>query len=177
MPRLFVRSCSTPRSALPVAEVGETHNKTHNTGVHEEKAPQRKSLQGFNFTESGRRDSNPRPPEPHTGLEGAKIRQNVAFTRCFGRPLLYQIDTKWPKCSMFLPHFLPHLSPASWITDLTLIRPRPGASQRRWALSPPVSPRWPIGTATQVQRNRGKLKSSETGDSRCVDPRPVRDPE
>src|SRR5438034_2954729 len=36
-------------------------------GQDEEKAPQRKSLQGLIFTQSGRRDLNPRPPEPHSG--------------------------------------------------------------------------------------------------------------
>src|SRR5438876_2269032 len=36
-------------------------------GQYEEKAPQRKSLQGLIFTQSGRRDLNPRPPEPHSG--------------------------------------------------------------------------------------------------------------
>src|SRR5437870_2713396 len=36
-------------------------------GAGEEKAPQRKSLQGLLFTQSGRRDLNPRPPEPHSG--------------------------------------------------------------------------------------------------------------
>ena len=43
------RVCATSgaRSALPVAEVEETHNKTHNTGVHEAEAPQRNSLQGL----------------------------------------------------------------------------------------------------------------------------------
>jgi hypothetical protein len=34
-------------------------------GDGEEKAPQQKSLQGLLFTQSGRRDLNPRPPEPH----------------------------------------------------------------------------------------------------------------
>src|SRR6266699_4493149 len=36
-------------------------------GATEEKAPQRKSLQSLIFTQSGRRDLNPRPPEPHSG--------------------------------------------------------------------------------------------------------------
>jgi hypothetical protein len=31
------------------------------------------------------------------------MQQNVVYTRCFGRPLLYQTDTKSAKCSMFLP--------------------------------------------------------------------------
>src|SRR5207249_5178130 len=39
----------------------------HCTGQCEEKAPQRKSLQSLIFTQSGRRDLNPRPPEPHSG--------------------------------------------------------------------------------------------------------------
>ena len=38
-----------------------THNKTHNTGAVEEKTPQRKSLQGLIFTQSGRRDLNALP--------------------------------------------------------------------------------------------------------------------
>ena len=43
------------------AEVGE--------GVERlEKAPQRKSLQSLIFTQSGRRDLNPRSPEPHATL-------------------------------------------------------------------------------------------------------------
>ena len=36
-------------------------------GAAEEKAPQGVSLQGSLFTQSGRRDLNPRPPEPHSG--------------------------------------------------------------------------------------------------------------
>src|SRR5438128_857963 len=36
-------------------------------GAGEEKAPQPKWLQGLIFTQSGRRDLNPRPPEPHSG--------------------------------------------------------------------------------------------------------------
>ncbi len=33
---------------------------------------------------SGRRDLNPRPPEPHSGQEPGQIRQIVALTRCSG---------------------------------------------------------------------------------------------
>jgi hypothetical protein len=33
--------------------------------AYQEKAPQPKSLQGLIFTQSGRRDLNPRPHEPH----------------------------------------------------------------------------------------------------------------
>src|SRR5207253_5289128 len=40
---------------------------THSTGRDKEKALQQKSLQSLIFTQSGRRDLNPRPPEPHSG--------------------------------------------------------------------------------------------------------------
>src|SRR5256885_4312076 len=40
---------------------------THSTGRDKEKALQRKSLQSLICTQSGRRDLNPRPPEPHSG--------------------------------------------------------------------------------------------------------------
>jgi hypothetical protein len=33
---------------------------------------------------SGRRDSNPRPPEPHSPQQLGRIRRSVAFTRCSG---------------------------------------------------------------------------------------------
>src|SRR5256885_3130928 len=36
-------------------------------GQDEEKAPQRPAQQSLIFTQSGRRDLNPRPPEPHSG--------------------------------------------------------------------------------------------------------------
>ncbi len=36
-------------------------------GRNKEKALQQKSLQSLIFTQSGRRDLNPRPPEPHSG--------------------------------------------------------------------------------------------------------------
>src|SRR5213593_1903368 len=54
-------------SDAPDREPVETHSITHSTGRNKEKAPQRKSLQGLIFTQSGRRDLNPRPPEPHSG--------------------------------------------------------------------------------------------------------------
>ena len=38
------------------------------------------------LVESGRPDSNRRPPEPHSEQEPGQIRRNVAFTRCYGRP-------------------------------------------------------------------------------------------
>jgi hypothetical protein len=53
-------------------------------GAVEEKAPQRKSLQSLIFTQSGRRDSNPRPPEPHGVDLSGESRQRVATTRCSG---------------------------------------------------------------------------------------------
>src|SRR5213080_3894710 len=50
----------------------------HCTGQCEEKAPQRKSLQSLIFTQSGRRDLNPRPPEPHSGaLPGCATSRNT----------------------------------------------------------------------------------------------------
>jgi hypothetical protein len=55
-------------------------------GRDEEKAPQRKSLQGLIFKQSGRRDLNPRPPEPHprfgsaTCARGARI---LRASQCF----------------------------------------------------------------------------------------------
>src|SRR5712691_4766373 len=57
--------CAAPDA--PDREPVETHSITHSTGRDEEKAPQQKSLQGLIFTQSGRRDLNPRPPEPHAG--------------------------------------------------------------------------------------------------------------
>src|SRR2546422_6307638 len=54
-------------SDAPDREPVETHSITHSMGQYEEKAPQQKSLQGLIFTQSGRRDLNPRPPEPHSG--------------------------------------------------------------------------------------------------------------
>src|SRR5207244_7564728 len=50
----------------PLKREGLT-TKLTTRGAGEEKAPQRKSLQGLIFTQSGRRDLNPRPPEPHSG--------------------------------------------------------------------------------------------------------------
>src|SRR6185295_5815463 len=43
------------------------HSIPHSTGRDKEKALQQKSLQSLIFTQSGRRDLNPRPPEPHSG--------------------------------------------------------------------------------------------------------------
>src|SRR5439155_4342731 len=57
---------------------------THSTGRDKEKAPQRKSLQSLIFTQSGRRDLNPRPPEPHGVDLSGESRQRVATTRCSG---------------------------------------------------------------------------------------------
>src|SRR5207245_379478 len=54
-------------SDAPDREPVETHSITHSTGRDEEKAPQPKWLQSLIFTQSGRRDLNPRPPEPHSG--------------------------------------------------------------------------------------------------------------
>src|SRR6266480_4195951 len=54
-------------SDAPDREPVETHSITHSTGRDKEKAPQPKWLQGLIFTQSGRRDLNPRPPEPHSG--------------------------------------------------------------------------------------------------------------
>src|SRR5437879_4513790 len=49
-------------------------------GQDEEKAPQQKSLQGLIFTQSGRRDLNPRPPEPHSGaLPGCATSRSFTF--------------------------------------------------------------------------------------------------
>src|SRR5207247_1774856 len=50
----------------PLKREGLT-TKLTTRGAGAEKAPQRKSLQGLIFTQSGRRDLNPRPPEPHSG--------------------------------------------------------------------------------------------------------------
>ena len=52
-------------SDAPDRERVETHSITHSMGRREEKAPQQKSPQTLLFTQSGRRDLNPRPPEPH----------------------------------------------------------------------------------------------------------------
>src|SRR5205809_1684010 len=46
--------------------------------------PQRKPLQSLIFTQSGRRDLNPRPPEPHGVVLSGESRQRVATTRCSG---------------------------------------------------------------------------------------------
>src|SRR5437016_6845448 len=47
-------------------------------GQDEEKALQQKSLQSLIFTQSGRRDLNPRPPEPHSGaLPGCATSRSV----------------------------------------------------------------------------------------------------
>src|SRR5260370_18646833 len=37
------------------------------------------------FDQSGRRDLNPRPPEPHAVLEGTELRHRLAITRGPGR--------------------------------------------------------------------------------------------
>src|SRR5436853_3642409 len=51
---------------------------THSTGRDKEKALQQKSLQSLIFTQSGRRDLNPRPPEPHSGaLPGCATSRNT----------------------------------------------------------------------------------------------------
>ena len=54
-------------SDAPDREPVETHSITHSTGRNKEKALQQKSPQSLIFTQSGRRDLNPRPPEPHSG--------------------------------------------------------------------------------------------------------------
>src|SRR5207249_7831479 len=54
-------------SDAPDREPVDTHSITHSTGRSKEKALQQKSLQSLIFTQSGRRDLNPRPPEPHSG--------------------------------------------------------------------------------------------------------------
>src|SRR2546429_5371569 len=65
-------------SDAPDREPVETHSITHSMGRCEEKAPQQKSLQGLIFTQSGRRDLNPRPPEPHSGaLPGCATSRNT----------------------------------------------------------------------------------------------------
>src|SRR6266550_8881377 len=52
-------------------------------GAVEEEAPQRKSLQGLIFTQSGRRDLNPRPPEPHSGaLPGCATSRLLRVRKC-----------------------------------------------------------------------------------------------
>src|SRR6266704_1060623 len=57
----------TQRAGDPLMHVqrGQPHD--------EEKAPQPKWLQGLLLTQSGRRDLNPRPPEPHAG-EGIHLK-------------------------------------------------------------------------------------------------------
>src|SRR2546429_7844602 len=71
--------CDAPKTRAvisatrPVAIASSSSRKmqsaptVHCTGQDEEKAPQRKSLQGLLFTQSGRRDLKPRTPEPHSG--------------------------------------------------------------------------------------------------------------
>src|SRR6185312_13813316 len=54
-------------SDAPDCELVDTHSIPHSTGRDKEKALQQKSLQSLIFTQSGRRDLNPRPPEPHSG--------------------------------------------------------------------------------------------------------------
>ncbi len=56
-------------------------------------APPHKSQQDFNLEQSGRPDSNRRPPEPHSEQELGQIRQHVAFTRCSGH-----------RCRIWKPH-------------------------------------------------------------------------
>jgi hypothetical protein len=58
----------------------ETHSITHSTGRDKEKALQQKSLQSLIFTQSGRRDLNPRPPEPHADQGNHLKRQLVGFS-------------------------------------------------------------------------------------------------
>jgi hypothetical protein len=53
--------------------------------------------------ESGRRDLNPRPPEPHSLLKKEQIRQPVVLKRCFGCPLSYLRWGNTTTCSTFLP--------------------------------------------------------------------------
>src|SRR5438105_12514923 len=53
---------------------------THSTGRDKGKALQQKSLQSLIFTQSGRRDLNPRPPEPHAGQGNHLKRQLVGFS-------------------------------------------------------------------------------------------------
>ena len=43
-----------------------------------------KTLQDLTDTETDTPAGNPHPPEPHSGRKLGQIRQNVAFTRCFG---------------------------------------------------------------------------------------------
>src|SRR2546422_813469 len=69
-------------SDAPDREPVETHSITHSMGQYEEKAPQQKSLQGLIFTQSGRRDLNPRPPEPHSGaLPDCATSRNFHFIK------------------------------------------------------------------------------------------------
>src|SRR6266566_4777230 len=55
---------------------------THSTGRNKEKGLQQESLQSLIFTQSGRRDLNPRPPEPHSGaLPDCATSRNFHFIK------------------------------------------------------------------------------------------------
>src|SRR6266571_4744810 len=67
-----MRRVATRRYVFAHREASRFHriSETHSTGRNKEKALQPKSLQSLIFTQSGRRDLNPRPPEPHSNEPG-----------------------------------------------------------------------------------------------------------
>ncbi len=62
-----------------------TGTSTGTRMLDSEKAAACKSRHGLRLTESGRPDSNRRPPEPHSDQGEGEQRQNVGFSRESGR--------------------------------------------------------------------------------------------
>ena len=76
------RSC---RSSPSPGSYGRLYQKPYQRPPESSEAPQRRSLQGLTLLKSGRRDLNPRPPEPHALEHGGEVRQSLVIPRCSGR--------------------------------------------------------------------------------------------
>ena len=74
----------------PATELRDVGERVHLPApIDREKAPQRNSLRGLVFSQSGRVDLNHRPPGPEAATKRTDVRRNAVLTRCSGQSESY----------------------------------------------------------------------------------------